>query len=65
MEIQINNNQEMCSLLCDNQLPQQQFKYCKRCGRELKNDQSKMLGYGPTCFKKKKRNTKGFLFPKK
>lgn len=25
---------------------------CKRCGRELKNQHSIDLGYGPTCYKK-------------
>lgn len=25
---------------------------CKRCGRELKSEESKLNGYGPTCFKK-------------
>jgi len=64
MEVQITNDQEMCALLCDNQLPQQ-FKYCKRCGRELKSDQSKLLGYGPTCYKKSKKHTKGLLLKKK
>lgn len=25
---------------------------CKRCGRKLKNNDSKLLGYGPSCYKK-------------
>jgi hypothetical protein len=25
---------------------------CKRCGRKLKNNQSRLLGYGPGCYKK-------------
>jgi hypothetical protein len=28
--------------------------YCKRCGRELKAAESIKLGYGPTCYRKKK-----------
>lgn len=32
-----------------------QFKkeeHCKRCGRKLKSNESKLLGYGPTCYKR-------------
>lgn len=25
---------------------------CRRCGRKLKSDKSKTLGFGPTCYKK-------------
>lgn len=25
---------------------------CLRCGRKLRSDQSKLLGYGPSCYKK-------------
>ena len=25
---------------------------CKLCGRPLKSERSKLLGYGPSCFKK-------------
>lgn len=25
---------------------------CKRCNRELKSESSKLIGYGPTCYKK-------------
>lgn len=25
---------------------------CLRCGKKLKSNQSKKLGYGPTCFRK-------------
>lgn len=28
------------------------MKYCKRCGRQLKNPESIELGYGPVCYKK-------------
>lgn len=27
-------------------------KYCKRCHRKLKDEQSKKLGYGKVCYKK-------------
>lgn len=25
---------------------------CKRCHRVLKNEQAKLIGFGPTCYKK-------------
>ena len=28
------------------------FLKCKRCGRELKDPSSQLVGYGPTCIKK-------------
>ena len=34
------------------QVTDEQKKYCRRCGRELKNPQFKELGFGPTCYKK-------------
>ena len=27
---------------------------CLRCGRKLRSDESKILGYGPTCWEKSK-----------
>ena len=27
-----------------------EVSYCKRCGRRLKDAESKARGYGPTCF---------------
>lgn len=29
-----------------------EYIYCKLCGRKLKSGQSKLLGYGPSCFRK-------------
>lgn len=29
-----------------------EYIYCKLCGRKLKSEQSKLLGYGPSCFRK-------------
>lgn len=25
---------------------------CKRCGRKLKNNESQLLGFGPSCYRK-------------
>jgi len=29
-----------------------EYEFCLRCGRRLKNEEHKKLGYGPTCYKK-------------
>ena len=26
--------------------------FCRRCGRKLKSEQAKQLGFGPTCYKR-------------
>ena len=35
--------------------------YCKRCGRKLKDEKSKKLGYGPNCIKKENPKNKQIL----
>ena len=30
----------------------EEHKYCLLCGRELKNPETKIIGYGPICYKK-------------
>ena len=37
-------------------------KFCKRCHRELKDNQSKQIGYGPVCYKKYLDRKKIYLF---
>lgn len=32
---------------------------CKRCGRRLKNNESQLLGYGPSCYKKYLKEQRG------
>ena len=47
-----------------NQSPQRnQHRLCFRCGRKLKSEQSKLLGMGPTCYKKwqNENNTKPLI----
>jgi hypothetical protein len=29
-----------------------EYAYCLRCGRKLKNEQAKKIGYGAICLKK-------------
>lgn len=31
---------------------QKEYKYCLRCGRQLKNPEAKKLGYGKICYTK-------------
>jgi hypothetical protein len=35
--------------------------YCKRCGRPLKDEISRKVGYGPECFKKIKPKNKKII----
>lgn len=42
----------------------EKHQFCLRCGRKLKKEEAKKLGYGPTCWKKleEERNKKHKLF---
>lgn len=31
---------------------QKEHEYCMRCGRKLKNQNARILGYGSVCYKK-------------
>ena len=31
---------------------QTEYKYCLRCGRQLKNPEAKKIGYGYVCYNK-------------
>ena len=35
-----------------------EYKYCLRCGRKLKNENARKIGYGPVCEKKSKKRQK-------
>ena len=37
-------------------------KFCRRCGRKLKDENSKKLGYGKVCYAKIKKQNCEFLF---
>lgn len=39
-----------------------EYEFCKRCGRRLKSDESKKIGYGPSCFLRIKNVPKSFNF---
>jgi len=41
---------------------QNEKKICKRCHRELKDTKSKILGFGPICYKKYLQTQKNYLF---
>lgn len=38
------------------------YEFCKKCGRRLKSNESKKLGYGPSCFNRLKMLPKSFTF---
>lgn len=33
-------------------MKEKMYEYCLRCGRQLKNEKAKALGYGTVCYKK-------------
>ena len=39
-----------------------EYEYCLRCGRKLKSEKTRKLGYGDICFKKMKTQHKHRLF---
>ena len=40
----------------------EEIKRCRRCHRELKDEQSKELGFGKICYTKYMNRTKTYLF---
>ena len=34
-----------------------QYRYCLRCGRVLKKEEAKRIGYGKVCYEKMKQET--------
>lgn len=42
--------EQMCDLMCGK--PEDEHEYCLRCGRRLKSQEARMLGYGTVCYKK-------------
>ena len=41
---------------------QNNYAYCRRCGRKLKSEQSKKLGLGSCCYRKEVNNKTKSLF---
>jgi len=39
-----------------------EYTYCLRCGRKLKNEEAKKIGYGVVCYKKIQTSKKIRLF---
>lgn len=46
----------------DTEIKSKQYEICKRCGRKLKSQESKILGYGPSCYKKYLKENSCHLF---
>ena len=43
--------EELCDLMCGG--PEEpDHEHCLRCGRRLKSPESRLLGYGETCYKR-------------
>lgn len=63
-EVQINSLEDMCSLMCDNCLPDPEpiYSHCIRCGKPLFSAESRAKGYGKTCEKKANYENKLKLF---
>lgn len=40
----------------------EEFEYCLRCHRKLKNEEARKIGYGKVCLKKSKEKPKASLF---
>jgi len=43
---------EGTQLILDDPSEIEDINICKRCGRKLKNEKSRQLGYGLSCYKK-------------
>ena len=45
-------------------MKQKEYEYCLRCGRKLKSQESRIVGYGAVCLKKSRENAHNKrLFP--
>ena len=47
--------EEMCDLMCG---APEEHQYCLRCGRKLKTDEARAIGYGKVCLEKLKHDKK-------
>lgn len=61
------NKKPMTGVITTTYLPEEERKElihnrCLRCGRRLKKEEHRKLGYGPICYEKIKINTKTRLF---
>ena len=41
-------------------IEQKQYTHCLRCGRKLRTEQAKCLGYGPVCWRKTQEKSKKY-----
>lgn len=58
-EIKVTSLEQMCDLMCGKP---EEHEFCLRCGRKLRSDESRILGYGPMCLQKIKQNNRTSLF---
>ena len=61
-EMQINNLNDLCVLMCGKPEVDEIYSYCLRCGKPLRSEESKLKGYGKTCERKAKCEDKLKLF---
>ena len=47
----VDSLEDMCDLMCGG-VEEDDHEYCLRCGRKLKSEEARMLGYGKICYKK-------------
>ena len=55
----VNTLEQMCDLMCGKP---EEYDYCLRCGRKLKNPEARIKGYGMVCEKKMMVKQKNRLF---
>lgn len=48
--------------MSDHEISKKEFEVCRRCGRKLKSKESKILGFGPNCYKKYLKDNSCSLF---
>ena len=49
----VNSLEDMCDLMCGSpELDSDEHEYCLRCGRKLKSEKARQLGYGDVCYRK-------------
>ena len=58
-EFVVTSLEEMCDLMCNNILPnEKEYTHCLRCGRKLKNEKARQIGYGVVCERKMRKENK-------
>lgn len=58
-EIKVTSLEQMCDLMCP---APEEHEFCLRCGRKLRSNESRIIGYGAICLQKVKQKQKTSLF---